>query len=106
MVDTREFSIPHKREKKKEKEKEKEKEKVCKHFLLARCRHGFRGKNAVDGKNTCPFLHPNTCKKYLDHGIAAGGCLKGKTCEFVHPTICRSSLTSRLCPNIKGGGKM
>jgi hypothetical protein len=78
---------------------------VCKHFLQGNCKHGFFGRVPKDGKDKCPFDHPKTCKKLLDNGTGVGGCSKGKKCLLAHPRMCASSVATRTCIKLSGGGR-
>ena len=46
---------------------------ICRFYKKGFCKHGFFGKNPVDGVNECPFLHPKVCPKLLNHGHGEGG---------------------------------
>ena len=70
---------------------DKPKTKICVHFKRNQCKHGLKG-------NDCSFLHPERCKKLLEHGTSSTeGCNLGKKCQFFHPKMCPSSISKRVC---------
>ena len=54
-------------------------DKICKHYLMGKCRHGRQG-------DDCSYHHPKLCFKFLNKG--SDGC-KLENCEFTHPKMCR-----------------
>ena len=75
---------------------------VCRHFLNGNCRHGFRGKG---NGSPCLFLHPKSCKRWLEHGRGKMGCKLGDKCIDLHPKLCAESLKQRTCVKLRDGGK-
>jgi hypothetical protein len=75
---------------------------ICRFFLKGCCKFGFFGKGKLT-QGKCPFIHPKTCKRFMDNGTEQGGCSRGKSCSYAHPKMCPQSLASRTCPNIKDG---
>ena len=69
----------------------KAKPKICVHYRKNQCRHGMKGKD-------CAFLHPDRCKKLLQHGTRQpNGCNLGRKCTSYHPKMCPSSVTKKVC---------
>ena len=79
------------------------KERICRYFNKGTCRHGYHGKNEVNGVKACKYAHPRVCKRWIDHGASRQGqqgCMEGRDCQYFHPIICKYSLKDRTCPNI------
>ena len=78
---------------------------LCRHFSKGNCRHGLLGKTQRDDVESCPFMHPKVCMKWINNGTnttGSKGCLDKTNCPDYHPLICKFSLLSRTCPNIEG----
>ena len=74
----------------------------CKHFLRARCGHGFMGKNQYNNLAKCRFTHPSPCQNLLKHGFFSAtsqlGCKFSKAnCKYAHVKMCPSSVRNREC---------
>ena len=93
-------------EEEEKKQHELEQKKTIKYTCFLNCWHGFFGKKLFEDKAECPFRYHKLCRKYLNNGIAVGGCKFGKNCIFgLHLTICDKSIKTRTCPNTKPGIK-
>ena len=59
------------------------------------CPHGGSGKREVNGKSTCEYWHPKSCKQWTSKG--EDGCSKGLECKKLHKVLCEDALKSKEC---------
>ena len=68
------------------------KDKVCRHYIMNRCKHGKLGEDCKDS-------HPKLCFGFLNKGKEGCPRLRNKeVCQFFHPEGCRYG---EKCKNVK-----
>lgn len=61
------------------------------------CPHGGSGRREVNGKPTCEYWHPKSCRQWSSKG--EDGCSKGSECKKLHKVLCEDALENKECLN-------
>lgn len=65
------------------------KRKICRYFLLGKCRNN---------KSDCRFDHPSSvCQRFRKYGATGSGCTRGRKCPHMHVRHCVRSIQGLSC---------